>query len=188
MSENKLFKLIASIPVILLCLYFIPFVGVCLIGLRYFVYKNRKTYSAPITLIVVGLICLIPTITDTVLELARININNIPYARQVIEIADELDFDEYAECLLTVGILTMIVVFATKKISEKIGRNVEKYIRAQEQAEREINEKNNLKIKEKQEAAKNTHFVKCPHCGGNNVIIGDIGKCKYCRQALESEK
>ena len=42
MSENKLFKLLASIPVILLCLYFIPFVGVCLIGLRYFVYRNNK--------------------------------------------------------------------------------------------------------------------------------------------------
>ncbi len=185
MNENKLFKLIASMPVILLTLYFIPFVGVCLTGLRYFVYRNKKQYSTPITLIVIGIICLIPTMTETVLEIAKIN--NIPYVNRAIEIADELDFDDFSKTLLTVGILTMIAVYAIKKIANKIENNVSKYMRAQAEAEREINEKNNLKIKEKQEAAKNTHFVKCKSCGGNNVIVGDIGKCKFCRQTITKE-
>ncbi|MBQ6860856.1 MAG: hypothetical protein IJO08_04345 [Clostridia bacterium] len=186
MSENKLFKLLASIPVILLSLYFIPFVGVCLIGLRYFVYRNRKDYSLPIVLIVFGFVVIIPEIMEFVIEAGKLNV--APIVNQIIHIADEMELEDYSKCLLTVGIITMIVVYAVRKISAKIGKNVEQYIRAQEQAEREINEKNNLKIKEKQEAAKNTHFVKCPHCGGNNVIVGEIGKCKYCRQALQSKK
>lgn len=186
MSENKLFKLITSMPVILLTLYFIPFVGVCLTAFRYFVYKNKKQYSTSIALVVWGIICLIPTMTETVLDMAKIN--NVPqYVNRVIEVADELDFEDFSKTLLTVGLLSMIIVYAVKKIANKIGSNVNKYMQAQAQAEREINEKNNLKIKEKQEAAKNTHFVKCKSCGGNNVIVGDIGKCKFCRQPITKE-
>ncbi len=185
MSENKLFKLIASMPVILLTLYFIPFVGVCLTGFRYFVYKNKKQYSTSISLIVWGIICLIPKMVISVLDVLKIE--NVPYVNEVAEVANKLNLIDFSKTLLTVGILSMIVVYIVKKIANKIENNVSKYMRAQAEAEREINEKNNLKIKEKQEAAKNTHFVKCKSCGGNNVIVGDIGKCKFCRQPITKE-
>lgn len=185
MSENKLFKLIASMPVILLTLYFIPFVGVCLTGLRFFVYKNQKQYSTSIALIVWGIICLIPKMATSVLEILKIE--NVPYVNKIVEVADKLNLVEFSKRLLTVGILSMIIVYIVKKIVNKIENNVGKYMREQAQMEREINEKNNLKIKEKQEAAKNTHFVKCKSCGGNNVIVGDIGKCKFCRQPITKE-
>ena len=35
--------------------------------------------------------------------------------------------------------------------------------------------------KEKQTRAKNTHAVKCPHCGEVNIITSQTGTCKYCR-------
>lgn len=185
MSENKLFKLIASMPAILLTLYFIPFVGVCLTAFRYFVYKNKKQYSTSIALIVWGIICLVPKMITSVLDILKIE--NVPYVNEVAEAANKLQLVEFSKTLLTVGLLSMIIVYVVKKIANKIGSNVNKYMQAQAQAEREINEKNNLKIKEKQEAAKNTHFVKCKSCGGNNVIVGDIGKCKFCRQPITKE-
>ena len=40
MKEREIFKILTSIPVILIVLYFIPFLGVCLIIFRYFIYKK----------------------------------------------------------------------------------------------------------------------------------------------------
>ncbi len=45
MKNNLLFKILSSLPVILIALYFIPFLGVCLILLRYFMYDNKKEFQ-----------------------------------------------------------------------------------------------------------------------------------------------
>ena len=48
MKNNLFIKILCSIPVILLFLYFIPFLGVCLILFRYFIYDNKKRIETPI--------------------------------------------------------------------------------------------------------------------------------------------
>ena len=58
------------------------------------------------------------------------------------------------------------------------------YINDVEKTNREVSEKNDMKIKEKQETAKNTKVVYCPFCGGDNIIVGKTGKCKYCRKSI----
>ena len=62
MNYNKLLKILCSIPIILVMLYFIPFLGVCLLICRYFIYKTEKSIKTPITLVIIGLIILIPNI------------------------------------------------------------------------------------------------------------------------------
>ena len=42
MKYNPFIRLLCSIPIILVFLYFIPFVGVCLILLRYFLYSEKE--------------------------------------------------------------------------------------------------------------------------------------------------
>ena len=42
MNKNSLFKLLCSIPVILVFLYFIPFLGICLMLFRCYIYKGKK--------------------------------------------------------------------------------------------------------------------------------------------------
>ena len=42
MKKNLLLKFLSSLPLILIMLYFIPFLGICLILFRYFVNDNKK--------------------------------------------------------------------------------------------------------------------------------------------------
>ena len=61
MNNNRLFKLLCSIPVILVFLYFIPFLGICLMLFRCYIYIGRKNnlYS---TLFICGILILLPKI------------------------------------------------------------------------------------------------------------------------------
>lgn len=54
MKYNPFIRLLCSIPIILVFLYFIPFVGVCLILLRYFLYSEKKKILVPVILMLVG--------------------------------------------------------------------------------------------------------------------------------------
>ena len=57
MRNNSIIKLLCSIPVILVVLYFIPFLGVCLLICRYIVYYyDRKRISTPYYLVSIGFI------------------------------------------------------------------------------------------------------------------------------------
>lgn len=75
MKYNPFIRLLCSIPIILVFLYFIPFVGVCLILLRYFLYSEKKKILVPIILMLVGALILMP---GCLLELAKMTNFNIP--------------------------------------------------------------------------------------------------------------
>ena len=94
MKEKEIFKLLTSIPLILIVLYFIPFLGVCLIIFRYFIYKE-KYYKLPITLIICGLVLIIPNLFKYIkLNIDFINnlissdiyINLITYSKRLITV------------------------------------------------------------------------------------------------------
>lgn len=189
---NKLIKFLSSIPIILIMLYFIPFLGICLILLRYFVSDNKKRTTTPIIIAIIGLIILIPKGVELILDLIKIDINTIPYLSNIVTSKlyqnDLLDFSKF---LITVGIIFLIVSFVTKsifdKVSNKLNGVLNNYISETTKREAEISKQNDLEIKEKQAKALTTSYVKCPSCGSDNIISEKISRCKYCRSPLENK-
>ncbi|MBR1377176.1 MAG: hypothetical protein IJ565_05165 [Bacilli bacterium] len=178
---NKFLKLLCSIPVILIVMYFLPFLGICLLLFRYYVYRGRKIYKAPIWMIIISLILLIPYIANYVSGIIQIK---IPYIDIIMTSNIYTKLLSYSKFLFTVGIIFIIVSSIVSnivsKLSSKINSGVKEYMRQ----DAEIREKNDLKIKEKQERAKTTHAVKCSKCGGDNIIYEDVGVCKFCRNPI----
>lgn len=192
MAENKILKLICSIPVILVLLYFLPFVGVCLIIARYFVYRSRQSYELPVVLLIVGIIILLPRGAELVLNMMKQPITLIPYLNVVVGSELYIKLIKFSKLLITLGIITLIVSYIVKsialKVSSKLSSVLNDGVNTYINKEAEIKEKNDLKIKEQQERAKHTHSVKCPTCGSFNIIYEDTGTCKYCRNPISAKK
>ena len=184
MKENMLIKLLCSIPVILIVLYFIPVLGFILMLVR-FIFVKKTGYKFSIMLIILGLVLMIP---QALAEIFRIASFNTPFSELVLKVVN-YDFYtkmmSYGKTLIIIGIISILVLFVVRKIMNKTKSVISEKINQYETKEAEIREKNDLKIKEKQEAAKNTHFITCPTCGASNVIQSNIGTCKYCRNPLE---
>ena len=166
MKQNILIKILASIPVILIFLYFIPFIGVCLMIFRFFVYGNKKI-STSIWLFVIGIIILSPVLINKLLGLFSIENFNIPYLNDFIQ--SNLYHDKwigYSKLLISVGIIFLIISYIFqilfRKMSSKFNTAIRSYIEKEEQKDAEISQKNDLIMKEKRERAKNTHVVYCP--------------------------
>lgn len=192
MSTNKFLKLLCSLPVILLFLYFIPFLGICLILVRPFVYNNKKV-SAPVILIITALVLLIPKLVNIILDIANVKINKIPYLYTILNSKfynnDILAFSKY---LIISGVILIIVSFVLKslieKVKNKLNNSVNKYMDKTIEAETKIKKENDLEIKIRKDNANNTSYVKCPKCGSDNIVTGKFGTCKYCRSSLENKK
>lgn len=184
MSSNNILKILCSLPSILLFLYFIPFVGVCLIILRCFVYNNKKRFVSK-GLIIIGILIYIPKILGDILNLIKFKIDTIPYFSEVINSDAYIKLVDYSEFILTVGIITLIISVIFKKVFDKISRVARSYIKSNISQQQEISKQNDLEVKLRREKAKNTHVVYCPHCGGDNMLTEKVGKCKYCRRKIE---
>lgn len=179
--NNRFVRLLSSMPIVLLALYYLPFIGVCLLILRYFVVSNRKRTSTPVILIVIGILILLPKISYAVLEMLKLDINTIPYLNEIINMElYNTKFMDYSEFLITIGIIDFIITYALKRFSNRISRE----IRKTQKAGYEISKKNDMEIKMKRERARNTDFVKCKHCGGDNILTEKVGSCKYCRRKI----
>lgn len=181
MSTNKMLKILSSLPVILIFLYFIPFIGICLIILRYFVYGTEKYFSVPTDLIAMGLILLIPKLFNICLKLLKINIVEL---NNIINTDMYLKLIEYSKFIISVGIIFLVISTIFKNIFNKIQSYMKDYINKKEQIMTEVAKQNDMEIKEKQEKAKNTHVVICPNCGADNILTESVGKCKYCRKSI----
>jgi hypothetical protein len=177
--NNKIFRLLCSIPVILLVLYFIPFLGVCLMVFRLFIYRNEKGLKMPITLVITGFILLIPSILNSILKTFKINIE-IPYLNEVLSYELYPNIVKYSKLLITLGIIFIMVSYLVSKLLNRVESKVEEFI----EEEHDRNQENDLKIKEKQERAKKTRVVKCPYCGASTMLTEDTGVCKFCRKPI----
>lgn len=184
MKSNSLLKIFASLPIILISLYFIPFLGVCLLLFRCFVYRNEKRIKVPIIIIFIGLIILIPSCLNYVLD-----VNSIPYLKEIVnsEIY-KINFIKYSKLLISIGIIYIFVSAIIKsiidKISHKLSNGITDYINETEKRNAEIHRQNDMEMKIKQEKAKNTKYVRCPHCGSDNLLSENYGTCKYCRRTI----
>ena len=183
MKNNLFIKILCSIPVILLFLYFIPFLGVCLILFRYFIYDNKKRIETPIYLIVCGVIILIPKL---ILSISSAVKYEIPYFNDIFNSElYSINFIKYSKLLITVGVIFLILSFIFNSLFNKIKNYLHTSISSYEQRTAKIQEKNDLIMKEKQMQAKNTHVVICSHCGASNMLTSTTGKCKYCRNIIQ---
>lgn len=192
MKNNYLFKFLSSLPVILIALYFIPFLGICLILLRYFMYDNKKRISTPIYIVEVGISVLIPKALSLILNVAKVDLNKIPYLSDIVNAElYNVNFMNYSKRLICVGIIFLIISFVLKsifdKVSSKLNSEVRNYISETQRRDAEISKQNDMEMKIKQEKAKNTSYVKCPNCGSDNLLEGKFGTCKYCRRELENK-
>lgn len=186
MNTNKFYKILCSLPVILIALYFIPFIGVCLILFRSFIYNNRKKHNHLIALIVIGIIILIPKILEFVINIVNIK---IPYINDIL--SNDLYNNQligYSKLLITVGIILYIISIILNRIfsdvKNKINSTMRTYMNETIKRDTEISQKNDLEMKKKREKAKYTGYVKCPNCGSDNLLSEKFGTCKYCRRKL----
>lgn len=177
MRNNLLIKIICSIPVILIAGYFSKVLCVFLVIFRLIAIR-RSRYSLPSSLIICGLIILIPK------GIHSIN-SDLPYISDILSSNIYPNLLSYSKFLIIFGVILMIITYLLQLSSNKINNTVSNYINKQEQRDREIAEKNDLKMREKREASKYTRVIKCPHCGASNTVKDRVGICTHCRTPLE---
>lgn len=189
MNENKIFKILCSIPVILITLYFIPFIGVILILFRYYVYRNEKYYKTPLILLICGLLLLIPRIVNSVIKILKFNVEDVPYLKVVLDSAIYLKLLSYSSYLIIVSIIFLIISFIFRntisKINDIISSQIFNYGSKLQEDSYKIRKENDLIMQEKRERAQNTHVVYCPYCGSDNMLTEKTGTCKFCRRKIE---
>jgi len=199
MSENKILRFICSIPVILILLYFLPFIGICLVFFRYFIYKDKKIYELPIVLLIVALFLLLPRGAYLLLTNFKMDVNLIPYLDVVNRHDMYIKIVKYSKFIFTMSIITLIVSYLVKTLyynvksklssafsttSSTLNTKIDNYMAK----EAEIHEKNDLKIKEQREKANNTHHVKCGTCGHEMLVSDNQTKCPFCGNPLSERK
>ena len=183
----KLLRLLSSIPIILVFLYFIPFLGICLILLRCFMNVDKKKYFISLYLIIAGVLILIPKIVNIVLDFIKVDVSGIPYFEEIVTSDLYGKLLNYSKLLFCVGIILLIIIYVFQSLFQKTQNSFKSYVRNHEQRNAEIYRKNDMEIKLKQERAKNTSVVHCPHCGADNILTSKVGRCKYCRRSLNSK-
>ena len=177
MNQNVLLKLLSSLPVIFIFLYFIPFLGICLLILRLFTNSKKKQ-----TINVLGILSFVPKFINSLFNLIKLN---VPYLNDLVSSDIYNKLFGYGKFVLTIGIIAYILNILVNKLFNKTGNYLKSYITNQEKKNYEISKQNDMEIKEKQLKAQNTHVVRCSKCGATNMITSSTGKCQYCRNDLE---
>ena len=192
MKSNVFLRLLCSLPVILVFLYFFPFIGICLIILRSFVYTSSDKKVVPITLISIGIIVMIPRIISFVFDKLNISNDRLPYLADILNSSlYTKNLVSYGKYLITAGIILLIVYYvfknATSSLGNKLANDIESYVAKSVEKDAEVSRQNDMIIKEKQLKAKNTSYVKCPNCGSDNLVSDKFGVCKYCRSKIQNK-
>ncbi len=188
MKDNLIFKILCSYPVILITLFFMPVIGIILILFRFYMYRDR-IYRIPITILIVGLVLLIPKLLDFIFDLINFDSSKIPYFDTIVDSTIYGRLIGFSKFIIAASIIILIVSFIVKNVASKLDVKAEQavrnYVERQEAKELEIHEKNDLLVKNRASEANNTHVVKCPSCGGYNTLVYNTGTCKYCRRKIQ---
>ena len=185
MRTNLFTKIITSLPVILIVSYFSIFLGVCLILFRMLVGTTKQKNMIPIALAITGVVILIPIGLDMLFNAIKFDTKSIPLFNDIVKSeVYTVNFMKYSKALLILAIIFLIIVTIAAKIRESVSKYLSSAIEGYTDKQIEYEKENDLKIKEKQERAKNTQVVVCKKCGGSNIITEKIGKCKYCRNTI----
>lgn len=181
---KKFLMLLCSLPIILLLLYFIPFLGVCMILFRYYLYGNKKNYSFLIILLIIGIVLLLPKAVSIIISWLPSKLS-IPYLTTIVSSELYMKIISYSKLLIIVSIIFMVLSYIFSNVFNIIDNGLMNYIKKEEEKDYKIKKENDLKMQEKREKAKNTHVVICPYCGADNMLTSQTGICKHCRKGLE---
>ena len=118
MNSNKFIKIICSLRVIFISLYFIPFLGICLGILRQFIYTNKSKSSTLISIITLDILILIPMLLNLILNLVNVNINEFNL-NEIIESKIYVNLVNYSKLLPCFGLILLISSFVFKRLIEQ---------------------------------------------------------------------
>ena len=176
--SNILLDIFTSIPIILILLYYLPILGIFVLIIRFISVRGKRRIITSPTLLMVGIILLIPLIFNK-LGIDISFINNI-YNDEIYE-----KLLGYSKLLIGISIIYIIISLLLTKLGKDLGNNLNDYFNKMVEKEAEISRENDLLMHEKRERAKNTHVVKCPYCGSDNMLTEQTGTCKFCRRKIE---
>lgn len=187
MRTNKFLRILCSMPIILITLYFIPVLGICLLIARIFIFNRGRKIFIPI--FITGLVILLPIGLNFILNIININTDTIPYLNNLIN-SDiyKTNLINYSKILISVGVVFIILEGILEKLGTKLGNIIRTKMQERDRRDDEITRQNDMKIKIMKEEVKNTGYVKCPNCGADNILREKYGTCKYCRSKLENLK
>ena len=182
--DNMFFKVLCSLPIILLVSYFVPVLGVCLLTLRFFAYRNQKFYKTAVYLFICSLLIHVPRAIVYFVNVFKLKVNIKPITDIV---SNDLykSLQPYSKTLIIFGIVSLIVYYIIQAIFNKLNKRLDEYVQREEKKFYEIRQKNDLIMQEKREKAKNTHVVTCPYCGSSNTLTEKTGTCEFCRREIE---
>ena len=187
MKYSGIVKFLVSVPVIVLCLYFIPILGILLMIVRMVVYYNKKVIDIPIVCAIIGVILCIPSLINYITN--KLGYNHIESLDIIVNNDVFKDISSRSNFLIITGIVFMVVSYLFIKISKRVSTKalsyLSDYINESEKKDMEVREKTEMKMAEKREAAKHTHVLKCPKCGYSNMFVGNNTRCVHCRTVLE---
>ena len=169
-------KIICSLPVLLVTLYFVPPLGVALTIARLFIYGSYRPHGY---------------------ELLQQNFgNSIPAFQPFIDFrAHPLygKLTDYGRWTAIFSIIMVIASIALGKVANLVSQALRMAHMAGSGANRStsgsdvrktpIMQKDNAQVDPSDQST--PHVVKCPTCGKANAIKGTVGTCKACRSAIE---
>jgi hypothetical protein len=178
------------LPVLLITLYFVPPLGVALTIARYFIYGSYRYYRVPAVLLVIGCLCLIPRAYELLLQ----NVGaQIPIIQPLIDFRTHQLYPKITDFGRFIAIFSIITLIASQLLRNLIGRasSALRMLQAAKTASDSTEKTAKTSIMTHDNPAKQPsdqttpHVVKCANCGKACQIIGTVGKCKYCRNAVE---
>jgi len=187
-------KLICSLPVLFITLYFVPPLGVVLTIARLFIYGSYRYYRVPTAILVVALLCLAPR----GYELLQQNFGeSIPVFQPFIDFRAHPLYAKLTDYGRWTAVFSIIMLVASQILS-KVANLASQALRMAQTAnsasrtssgsdssarKAPIMQKDGTKADPSDQST--PHVVKCPNCGKANHIIGTVGTCKACRSAVE---
>ncbi len=176
-------KILFSIPVILIIAYLIPVLGVILIIARQIIFK-KKWYNTSAYLIGTAICIYLFKIINEISKLLGIEIVTL---NSIINSEIYISLMDYANTLLIIGIIFLVVSSLLTKLGEKLGNMFRSVLQKHEKQQYQIQKENNMKIQEMKLKSQNTGVVICKNCGAENILTDTTGICAYCRTALENK-
>lgn len=177
-------RLICSLPVLLVTLYFVPPLGVVLTIARLFIYGSYRYYRVPTAILVVALLCLVPR----GYELLQQNFGGqAPIVQPLIDFRAHPLFTKLTDFGRWTAIFS-IIMLVVSQILGKVANLASQALRMARMADSKAasTEKPQKETPKASASDQSTpHVVKCPNCGKANHIIGTVGNCKSCRSAVE---
>lgn len=186
MYANKFLKLLYSLPIILITLYYIPFLGIFLILFRMFMNDSKKNYIFHISLVICGILILFP---HGIKELCKSLKINSSYIEAITNSDVYPSLIKYSKRLIIVGVVFLIMTYVLKnvfsKISNKLRENIHKAYNDSLENDYKAKVEAHERIQKQKESIKNYRVVKCSNCGAENTISEAGETCKYCRTKLK---